>query len=63
MKTLKDKEKALTDKIEFNLRNIRFLDPNSRTYKVGEQLIRDYALQYKKLTGEFYRRVWKWNQK
>ena len=54
-----DKKKELTDKIEFNLRNIRFLDPNSRTYKVREQLIRKYAQEYKKLTGDWYRRDWK----
>ena len=45
---------ALSDKIEFHLRNISHLNEDSQTYKTGSQIIKQYALEYKQLTGDWY---------
>ena len=50
--------KDLEQKIEWHISNIKYLNQDSRTYKVGSKAIKMYALQYKELTGEYYRREW-----
>lgn len=57
--TYKEKVKDLEEKIEWNLDNITHLSSDSQTYKFGARIIRMYAMEYKTLTGEFYRRDWK----
>lgn len=51
--------KDLEEKIEMHLQNILHLPETSKTYKLGQEIIKGYAKQYKELTGDYYRRNWK----
>ena len=48
----------LEEQIEFHIQNVLVCPEDSKTYKTGEKMIRELALEYKKLTGEYYRREW-----
>jgi len=48
----------LIERIEWNFNNIKYLPETSNTYKIGSNIIRKYAEEYKDLTGEYYKREW-----
>ena len=52
------KVKELEDKIEWHLKTMNASIEGSTTHRISKELIVGYALQYKKLTGDYYRRNW-----
>ena len=49
----------LEDKIEWWLKHLQGEEPNTVTHLGVQKIIKSYALKYKDLTGEYYRRGWK----
>jgi len=56
------KIKRLEEQMEFHHNNILHLKHTSQTYKQGAEMIRQYAIEHKELTGQWYTKRWRdWN--
>ena len=50
------KQQNLEAKIEWWLDVLKYAPKESDLFKSSEEIIKNYALEYKELTGDFYRR-------